>query len=103
MYEAMKKIVAMNVSLTQKERNHLSVAIKNIVGSKRVAWRIIFSIHHKQTSLNDQQKATCALRYKREIERELKGMLEEALEIYQSLLERATTADARYFFIKSYV
>jgi len=40
----MKKVVQTNQELSIEERNLLSVAYKNSVGSRRTAWRAISSI-----------------------------------------------------------
>ncbi|MCQ2088605.1 MAG: 14-3-3 family protein [Bacilli bacterium] len=40
----MKKVVDFPDKLTVEERNLLSVAYKNSVGSRRTAWRVISSI-----------------------------------------------------------
>ena len=37
-------------TLTTEERNLLSVAYKNVIGSRRAAWRIISSIEQKEMS-----------------------------------------------------
>jgi 14-3-3 protein epsilon len=44
MLEHMKKVVHMGNDLTIEERNLLSVAYKNTVGSRRTAWRALSSI-----------------------------------------------------------
>ena len=36
--------------LSKEERNCLSVAYKNVIGSRRAAWRITSSIEQKQTT-----------------------------------------------------
>jgi 14-3-3 protein epsilon len=48
MLEAMNKVVQANADLTVEERNLLSVAYKNTIGSRRSAWRILSSIEKKE-------------------------------------------------------
>jgi 14-3-3 protein epsilon len=50
MAEAMKKVAQLNQELTVEERNLLSVAYKNVVGSRRASLRIISSIEQKEES-----------------------------------------------------
>ena len=44
----MQKVVQMNADLSIEERNLLSVAYKNVIGSRRASWRIISSIEQKE-------------------------------------------------------
>ena len=44
MLEYMKKVVVTGQELNEEERNLLSVAYKNTVGSRRTAWRALSSI-----------------------------------------------------------
>ena len=39
-----------NVELSVEERNLLSVAYKNVIGSRRASWRVISSIENKGDS-----------------------------------------------------
>lgn len=48
MVNSMKKVVKSNAELTVEERNLLSVAYKNVIGSRRASWRIISSIEQKE-------------------------------------------------------
>jgi 14-3-3 protein epsilon len=48
MLTAMNKVVSFNADLTIEERNLLSVAYKNTIGSRRTAWRALNSIEKKE-------------------------------------------------------
>ena len=47
MLEAMNNVVKANADLSVEERNLLSVAYKNTIGSRRTAWRALSSIEKK--------------------------------------------------------
>ena len=48
MLDAMNKVVAADANLSVEERNLLSVAYKNTIGSRRTAWRALSSIEKKE-------------------------------------------------------
>jgi 14-3-3 protein epsilon len=48
MVEYMKKYIAINNDLGDDERNLLSIAYKNTVGSRRTAWRAISALENKE-------------------------------------------------------
>ena len=50
MVDNMHKVAEMDVELSVEERNLLSVAYKNVIGSKRASWRIISSQQQKHES-----------------------------------------------------
>jgi len=49
MLEYMKSVVKLGGDLSEEERNLLSVAYKNSVGSRRSAWRALSSIEERQS------------------------------------------------------
>ena len=57
--------------LTEDERNIISVAFKNVVGSRRASWRVISLIERKENKKGALQNAEKAKNYKRIIEKEL--------------------------------
>lgn len=61
--------------LTTDERNLLSVAYKNVVGSRRSAWRVLQSLSDKGS--DDNKKL--AEDYRGEVERELQSICQEVL------------------------
>ena len=54
MIESMKKVSSNSQELNVEERNLLSVAYKNTVGSRRTSWRSLSSIEQKQESKNSK-------------------------------------------------
>ena len=63
-------------ALSNEERNLLSVAYKNVVGSRRSSWRVVSSLEQK--SDNDARK-DMAKSYRVKIEEELQEICEEVL------------------------
>jgi 14-3-3 protein epsilon len=51
MAHAMKRVAELNIHLTVEERNLLSVAYKNVIGSRRASLRIISSIEKKKNTI----------------------------------------------------
>uniref|UniRef100_A0A8D2DW62 14-3-3 domain-containing protein n=1 Tax=Sciurus vulgaris TaxID=55149 RepID=A0A8D2DW62_SCIVU len=63
MVESMKKVAGMDVELTVEERN-LSVAYKNVIGARRVSWRIISSIEQKEENKGGEDKLKMIWEYR---------------------------------------
>merc|ERR1712188_94048 len=55
MAEYMEKVGGAGDELSVEERNLLSVAYKNAVGSRRAAWRIITSVEQKEKSKGNER------------------------------------------------
>ena len=101
MIECMKTIVSQkNEELTTEERNLLSVAYKNTVGSRRTAWRALSAIEQKEESKGG--KHTPLLReYKKKIEEELNRFCNEILNlITDKILKACQSAESKVFFRK---
>lgn len=77
MASAMKKVTEMDSELSPEERNLLSVAYKNVVGTRRSSWRVISSIEQKTES--NERKQTMAREYREKIEAELRTICQEVL------------------------
>lgn len=81
MASAMKKVTEMDSELSPEERNLLSVAYKNVVGTRRSSWRVISSIEQKTEG--NERKQSMAREYRQKIETELKTICEEVLVCYR--------------------
>merc|ERR1712118_609308 len=71
MAEYMEKVGGAGDELSVEERNLLSVAYKNAVGSRRAAWRIITSIEQKEKTKGNEDNAKFAKEYCAKVETEL--------------------------------
>ena len=77
MKEAALKSAEEESDLTDEARNLLSVAFKNVVGTRRSSWRVISSVE-KQQNLDDAA-AERIREYKGVIESELNGICSEVI------------------------
>lgn len=73
-----------NKALSPDHRNLLSVAYKNVVGSRRSSWRVISSLEHKASSEHkafseDSEKVKIIKNYREKIEGELNETCNEVL------------------------
>ena len=100
MLDAMNKVVAANADLTVEERNLLSVAYKNTIGSRRTAWRALSSIEKKEEQKGS--KNIGLLRgYKTKIEGELDKYCNEILNLIDSqLIPKSSSTEAKVFYFK---
>ncbi|EAS00226.1 Bmh1 14-3-3 family protein (macronuclear) [Tetrahymena thermophila SB210] len=100
MLEYMKKVVQTGQELSVEERNLLSVAYKNTVGSRRSAWRSISAIQQKEESKGSKH-LDLLTNYKKKIETELNLYCEDILRLLNDyLIKNATNAEAQVFFLK---
>lgn len=88
--------------LSLEERNILSVAYKNVVGSRRAAWRVLNSIEQKEAKKDKGEKNVEKVRqYKLQIEEELLKLCREILELLDNtLLPNAVDPEAKVFYYK---
>merc|ERR1712087_267659 len=86
----------MGDELSVEERNLLSVAYKNAVGSRRAAWRIITSVEQKETSKGNEENAKFAKEYCKKVEAELDDICKKILAVLDdSLIGKATTGKSK--------
>ena len=82
--------------LTEKQRNFLSVAYKNVVGAKRSAWRVISSIEDKGSYDSD-----IVTEYRKGIEKELLELCVEVIGLLdERLLKEDNDTEGKVFYLK---
>jgi len=101
MVTCMKKVVKSNPELTVEERNLLSVAYKNVIGSRRASWRIITSIEQKEDQKGNENHIKVIREYKKTVQKELSGICEDILQLLDtSLIPNSQTGESKVFFLK---
>ena len=86
----MTSIAKMDVGLSQEERNLLSVAFKNIIGSRRASWRIVSNIEIGKKGDDSNLLATT---YREKIEKELQKICDDILSLLDDHLIPNSTVD----------
>jgi len=86
MAEAMKRVAQLNIQLTVEERNLLSVAYKNVVGSRRASLRIISSIEKKEQDRSKLDHFQKAREYHNKVEKELSDICSDILDLLEKHL-----------------
>lgn len=88
----MKEAVQRGEKLDNDERNLLSVAYKNVVGSKRSSWRVLNSI----ASRDGEGAKTTVLEYRKKIEDELVEICTDVVGLLdEHLIKGASDSDAK--------
>lgn len=99
MAKSMKKVTESGPELTNEERNLLSVAYKNVVGARRSSWRVISSIEQK--SEGSERKQQMAKEYRETVEKELKDICQDVLELLDKyLIPKAGNPESKVFYLK---
>ena len=100
MLDAMNNVVRANADLTVQERNLLSVAYKNTIGSRRTAWRILGSIEKKEEQKGS--KNIGLLRgYQAKVKAELSLYCDQIINLIDSqLVQKASNSEAKVFYHK---
>jgi 14-3-3 protein epsilon len=101
MADYMKAVGSAPGELTVEERNLLSVAYKNAVGSRRASWRIISSVEQKEQSKGNDANVGHAKAYRAKVEAELQGICDTILDLLsKSLIPQAKDAESKVFYHK---
>ncbi|CAN8072792.1 unnamed protein product [Agarophyton chilense] len=87
--------------LSVEERNLLSVAYKNVIGSRRASWRIISSIEQKEESMGHEKNASVNQEYRVSIEKELNQICDDILNLLdKNLIPSAQSGESKVFYYK---
>merc|ERR1719409_1269927 len=101
MSEHMESVAKTGDELSVEERNLLSVAYKNAVGSRRAAWRIITSVQQKETSKGNADNAAYAKEYCGKVESELQDICDTILSLLKDkLIPNADGGESKVFYQK---
>ncbi|KAL0539754.1 hypothetical protein IC582_023970 [Cucumis melo] len=87
--------------LSVEERNLLSVAYKNVIGSLRAAWRIVSSIEQKEESRKNEEHVVLVKDYRSKVESELSDVCASILQLLDSnLIPSASASESKVFYLK---
>merc|ERR1712232_1199363 len=101
MSEHMESVAKTGDELSVEERNLLSVAYKNAVGSRRAAWRIITSVEQKEKTKGNEDQAKFAKEYCQKVEGELDKICQTILGVLDgSLIPKAQNDESKVFYQK---
>ena len=101
---AAMKLVADSVEasgdLSIEERNLFSIAFKNVVGAKRLAWRIVLNIDQNAID-NVEFDRVMVQNYREKIEAEVKILCTDVVNILDSrLISQASSHESKVFYLK---
>ena len=100
MADCMKNVAKNRKTLTVEERNLLSVAYKNVIGSRRASWRIVSSLEQKES---EGSKADIIRDCKKVIEKELTEITKSVLSLLDDTLLSELGAEdheGKVFYLK---
>merc|ERR1712139_506349 len=101
MGDHMAAVGSVGTELSVEERNLLSVAYKNAVGSRRASWRIITSVKEKEKSKGNAEFESFAAEYCKKVETELQTICDTIINLLgQSLIPKASSAESKVFYHK---
>ncbi|VDD76324.1 unnamed protein product [Mesocestoides corti] len=94
----MKKVTEFGVELNDEERNLLSVAFKNVVGSRRNSYRVL---SNRISRTQDSEKLALTKEFLDTIQKELNAVCSDVLQlIKEKLLPLCTSAEGKVFYLK---
>ena len=97
----MKNVAVTDTELTVEERNLLSVAYKNVIGSRRASWRIISSIEQKEENKGNEKNVQVIRDYRQKVEKELSDICMDILTVLDKhLIPSSTSGESKVFYFK---
>ncbi|KAH7306197.1 hypothetical protein KP509_22G001300 [Ceratopteris richardii] len=103
MVEFMEKVARSlhSKELTVEERNLLSMAYKNVVGSRCALWHIILSIEQKEEGKGNEDHVATICKYGAKIKSELTKICEGILTLLDGhLISSASSCESKVFHLK---
>jgi len=101
MADHMEEVGNASDELSVEERNLLSVAYKNAVGSRRAAWRIITSVEQKEKTKGNEEQAGYAKAYCGKVEKELQKICDTILTLLDTkLIPKSPSGESKVFYVK---
>jgi 14-3-3 protein epsilon len=103
MVECMRNVATSEGNeLSVEERNLLSVAYKNVIGSRRASWRVLSSIEQREEQkASDSPRLHLIKKFRVQVEKELSKICHDVVEILEkNLIPNASLAEAKVFFYK---
>ncbi|KAK4417098.1 14-3-3 protein 1 [Sesamum alatum] len=92
---------AAGTELSVEERNLLSVAYKNVIGSLRAAWRIVSSIEQKEEGRKNDDHVALVKDYRSKVEAELSQVCAGILKLLaDNLIPSAASSESKVFYMK---
>ncbi|XP_011100010.1 14-3-3 protein 1-like isoform X1 [Sesamum indicum] len=92
---------AAGTELSVEERNLLSVAYKNVIGSLRAAWRIVSSIEQKEEGRKNDDHVALVKDYRSKVETELSQVCAGILKLLADyLIPSAASSESKVFYLK---
>ena len=97
----MRKVVKLNSELGTEERNLLSVAYKNVIGSRRNAWRVVTSIEARENERGATENIPMISALRKQFEAELAAVCDDLLGLLDNfLIPAAQGGEAKVFYLK---
>ncbi|XP_060789995.1 tyrosine 3-monooxygenase/tryptophan 5-monooxygenase activation protein, theta polypeptide b [Neoarius graeffei] len=95
----MREVTKAGQELSNDERNLLSVAYKNVVGARRLAWRVISSIEKNPEEKDKKLEVVKA--YREKVEGELRDICNDVLDLLDKyLIKNSTFSENKVFYLK---
>jgi len=101
MSDAMKQVANEHSELSVEERNLLSVAYKNVVGSRRASLRILGSLEQREESRGTEDHLRKIREYKKKVEDELAKICDDILNVIDThLVPSSKSNESKVFYHK---